>query len=527
MTDPTPRTAGGSLPPPTFFDPSFERIPATAAPDAASGGPLLVLFDPAADRAWVADATVALATGWAAEGRRTFLMDLSLDDPVLHERIGMANQDGVVDVFLYGASLARSARPVPGRGFYLVPAGTYTEDPESVLRHARWAQIVSGFREAGAALLLFVPANAAGLDALAARADGAMVLAERVAGDLVAPALDSGVPVRAWLAPPPSDGRLPPEPAHDISRSATSARFPEPEPAPPTWEALRDAAVLRKQTPEEEFLSAEETVGAHTGTLPVPDPAWEAAATPTQYSRRKRGGEEPKRSPIMLILLGLVLLAALAYLAYTYKPELFALGGGAAAVADGVKPAPAGPPALRGAPPAEAGARLPYAVSVANFADLNGAQRLIDTKAGSFPEARFYIVPEDNGGRLYFKVFAGMMADTAQAAALRQRLVDAKVADPDAVTGPWDLIQPRHLAYDLGVFTSDTAAANRAEALLRKGVPTYTVPVPFADGTERWRLYGGAYRDSLGARGMGQLLAKNQVSARLVERTGRPPAINK
>ncbi|HEY7769331.1 hypothetical protein, partial [Longimicrobium sp.] len=139
---------------PTFFDPSFERLPAPVSGDSATPGPVLLLFDRGADRDWVADAAVALATGWHAAGRRTVLADLCLDDPFLHERIGMPNQEGVVDIFLYGASLARSARAVPGRGFYLISSGTYTPDAGEVLRSPRWEKIVAGFRDANAALLL-------------------------------------------------------------------------------------------------------------------------------------------------------------------------------------------------------------------------------------------------------------------------------------------------------------------------------------------------------------------------------------
>ncbi|MBV9109046.1 MAG: hypothetical protein JO306_06550, partial [Gemmatimonadetes bacterium] len=150
MTDPQTATgtSGRRLPPPTFFDPTFERLPSAAAYDPEHPGPVLLLFDPRADRRWGADAAIALATGWNAAGRRTVLADLSIEDPILHERVGVPNLDGVVDLFLYGASLARSARPVPGRGFLLITAGTYTPEPEAIFRHQRWEKIVEGFREA-------------------------------------------------------------------------------------------------------------------------------------------------------------------------------------------------------------------------------------------------------------------------------------------------------------------------------------------------------------------------------------------
>ncbi len=100
----------GRAPSPTFFDPSFERLPAPVAGETAAPGPVLLLFDRAADRDWAADAAVSLATGWHAAGRRTVLADLCLEDPFLNDRIGMPNQDGVVDIFLYGASLGTKSR---------------------------------------------------------------------------------------------------------------------------------------------------------------------------------------------------------------------------------------------------------------------------------------------------------------------------------------------------------------------------------------------------------------------------------
>ncbi|HVH13151.1 MAG TPA: hypothetical protein VM759_08870, partial [Longimicrobium sp.] len=156
----------GAVPSPTFFDPSFERLPASVSGETAAAGPLLLVFDRTADRNWAADAAVALATGWHAAGRRTVLADLCLEDPFLNERIGMPNQEGIVDIFLYGASLARALRAVPGRGFYLISAGTYTPEPGAVLRNPRWDKIVGGFRDNQAALLLYVPSDAPELPAL-------------------------------------------------------------------------------------------------------------------------------------------------------------------------------------------------------------------------------------------------------------------------------------------------------------------------------------------------------------------------
>src|SRR3712207_7773963 len=47
--------------------------------------------------AWAADAAISMATAWAKAGRRVVLTDLHLQEPILHERLGEPNLDGVVD----------------------------------------------------------------------------------------------------------------------------------------------------------------------------------------------------------------------------------------------------------------------------------------------------------------------------------------------------------------------------------------------------------------------------------------------
>src|ERR1700741_3839491 len=310
-----PETGGRSLPPPTFFDPSFERLPRSASFDEERSGPVVLLFDPRSDRAWAADAAVAIASGWTAGGRRTVLADLSLDDPVLHDRIGVSNLDGVVDVFLYGASLARSARPVPGRGFYLITAGTYTTDPGAILRHSRWEKLVAGFRDAGAALLLFAPADAPGVGDLSRWAGDAILLGDRGDGRFDG-ALKLGFSARAWLTPPVRGG----EPPRAAAPSSPDERFPQPEPSVKPWMAAR-----REPAPVPTGLPrAQGAVGARAAALPVPDPTWDQPPPPPEvhipFGRKRRTiPKERKGSPLGLGLLGLLLIV----LPVVVAPQLF------------------------------------------------------------------------------------------------------------------------------------------------------------------------------------------------------------
>ncbi|HEU0014009.1 MAG TPA: SPOR domain-containing protein [Longimicrobium sp.] len=507
MTDPHPHggAAEPGLPAPTFFDPSFERLPAPVAAETNAEGPLLLVFDPRADHEWLADAAVALATGWQATGRRTVLADLSLDDPFLGDRLGMPSQEGIVDIFLYGASLARSARVVPGRGFVLISAGTFTEDSTAILRHPRWEQLVSGFRSTGAALLLFVPADAPALDAIARHAGEAILLGgDGVARDAALPLALAGVRVRAHLAPPrgvaaaaalasPRPGASPVPPA---------GRFPEPEPGQPWTQPAGTAAAAGAASPP-------------AAAVPVPEPGWEE---PKPAKRRRAV------SPLLLFLLLLALAAAALWFGPQYVegfPDVVP------ATLRGTAQAEAAPAPRRSGPVAAAGEELPYSVQVSNYQSAQEAAAFISEQSRRFPEAQFFVVPEEQGGMLWYKVMAGMVGDTTAVLALRDRLLEADVADEEVVGGRYDLVQRRPLAFELGEFRDAEAARARARELSGREIPAYVSPVPYTDGTERWKVYAGAFPDSTRAEALRRTLAAARLPTRLVARAGRPPAAPK
>jgi hypothetical protein len=550
MTDPQTATGytGRRLPPPTFFDPSFERLPGAAAFDADRPGPVLILFDPRADRAWVADAAIALATGWNATGRRTVLADLSIEDPVLHERVGVPNLDGVVDLFLYGASLARSARPVPGRGFLLITAGTYTPEPEAIFRHTRWAKIVDGFREAQASLLLFVPLDAPGLPALGAWSGDVILLGDREDGELFDSLVPAPFGIRAWLTPPAREpfrvaegsvrpapyGAAPqpasPPPPQPAVPPAPGERFPQPEPAgfQPWMGPPRDAS---PRGPEP-LPSAHDAPHASAAALPVPEPVWDDTVAEADGKPRKRRSIPKKRrvSPLVLVLLVLAFMALAAGAAVVFLPDLLkGIPGRAARPAGEAPRVPARrPQAVAAASPA--GTPRPYAVVVKAFQGdqaYDAARRLADQVRSSVPGTEAYVVPEDIGGVVYYRVFAGALADTAQAAALRDELVRKKLADPESVGGSADLIQLRPLAFELGGFDSKEAAERRAQALRVGGIDAYPAAVPQTDGSERWALYAGAFSDSAQAAPLKKTLESSRLPAQLVRRVGRAPATSK
>jgi hypothetical protein len=541
MTDPQTATgdsaSGRRLPPPTFFDPAFERLPGAAAFDAGHPGPVLILFDPRADRAWVADAAIALATGWNAGGRRTVLADLSIEDPVLHERVGVPNLDGVVDLFLYGASLARSARPVPGRGFLLITAGTYTPEPEAIFRHPRWGKIVDGFREAQASLLLFVPLDAPGLPALGQWSNEVILLGDREDGELFDSLVPPAFGIRAWLTPPArepfrvpegSTRSAPPAGAQPAIPPAPAERFPQPEPAGfQPWMAPPREPAPRGPEP---LPTAQEAPHAPAAALPVPEPVWDdtvADEAPAGKRRKKKSIPKKRRiSPLVLVLLVLAFMALAIGAAMAFLPGLLkGLPGGTSRPAGEAPRLPARrAPAVAAATAARpAGTPRPYAVVVKAFQGdqaFDAARKLADQVGRDIPGTEAYVFPEDIGGVVYYRVFA-------QAAALRNELVRKGLADPESVGGPADLIQDRPMAFEMGDFATREDAERRAQALRAGAIDAYAVPVPQSDGSERWTLYAGAFADSTQAAPMKKTLESARLPARLVQRVGRAPATSK
>jgi hypothetical protein len=134
-------------------------------------------------------------------------------------------------------------------------------------------------------------------------------------------------------------------------------------------------------------------------------------------------------------------------------------------------------------------------------------------------------VPETTQGVLYYKIMAGALPDTLSARALRGRLVEAGVVGAeyarDDAPGAWNLIQARPLAFSLGEFASRDEALAQIDSLATRRIPAYPVGIPYSDGTERWRLYGGAFPDTVQAEEMRQLLRTAELPTRLVTRVGQ------
>lgn len=167
-----------------FFDVESGQLPDESAPSllpAGGKGRIVVLAATAFARqeGWASRAAVLIAGEWAQEGLRVFLMDLGLEDPTLHQVLGLPNGEGVSDAFLFGASIQHVAKGALDNAIFFAPAGAPPGDPEEVLGHPRWNDLAGGFSEADATLVLFLPTEIPGAGKILSRATDILFLAAR------------------------------------------------------------------------------------------------------------------------------------------------------------------------------------------------------------------------------------------------------------------------------------------------------------------------------------------------------------
>jgi cell division septation protein DedD len=185
---------------------------------------LVALVPGTGDLKWAAAAAWDVARAAAQGGRRVALVDLWIEDPKLHEVVGLTPSEGIVDAFEYGVSLTKAAHEVDG--VFFIAAGVYTAHAGDLFGHERWRKLHGGFRAEGALLLLYLSAGA--FARLSAVPDGLLVLSpdgfepESSIGQGIMAALERGAPllgvVRERWTPMPATSaaahaspRLPPD----------------------------------------------------------------------------------------------------------------------------------------------------------------------------------------------------------------------------------------------------------------------------------------------------------------------------
>ncbi len=191
---------------------------------------------------------------------------------------------------------------------------------------------------------------------------------------------------------------------------------------------------------------------------------------------------------------------------------------GSASSPTGTAAPPAGAAGTPGAEGAALESPLSYSITLEAHPDFATAQERVEWLRGAEPGIPFYVAPIMSDGVVYYRVLAGMAADTVAASALL-RLLNEKGHKTDV--DPWS-IRPTVWTYRLGEYVTHAAAAGRADTLLTHGVPTYIVEIPYTVGPPRYRLYAGAYEGPAQGSIMAVLLERAGIEAQLVRRMGAP-----
>ena len=477
MNDPaSPRwTDPATLPPPTIYDPGDDAAPPFAGGDLPT---VVLLLVGEVDPAWAAATAVSICDAWAEVGRKVVLSDFHLETPVLQDRLGGEGLEGVVDLFVYGASMVHLTRRPDGHAFEFIPTGTYTPDAEALFRHPRWSKLIAGFRHSHATLVLFVPAEAADLGTLATWVDRCMLLGEPGDPAHTAPLIRAGTEIRALIVPPRGD--------------AVANRRPSDLPPVEPVAGMEEAAVPGDRREE----------------MHLPPPP------PRVQNRSHRAGVL-----FLWILLGVAILTAIGYIVASVRPDLMPWTRRPPVDSSSLAPASAGRAV---GTPRPLGERLPYSVRVVAFGNFQAAHdRVLDLRQ-RVPGVLFYVNPEDVQGITYFKVMAGAVPTAEVAREIRDVLLASEVLDSEEVASDWSLVQEEPLALLVGNRDSRGAANAAVDSLLAVQVPAYAVAVPYSDGFLRWYLYAGAFKDSSSAAPLRERLSAAGLDPRLSPRFGSP-----
>ena len=165
------------VPEPELFDPGLSPVP--TLPGADDGEALVVLLAAGAGRedGWAERAAAGLASGWTDQGRPVLLVDLALERPRLDRVVGVGLGEGVSDALLFGSSIERIAQRAPDGRFLFLSAGKATARPEAIASSECWAGVAKDCARQGATLVVFLPAELPGGEALLARASDVLLLA--------------------------------------------------------------------------------------------------------------------------------------------------------------------------------------------------------------------------------------------------------------------------------------------------------------------------------------------------------------
>lgn len=366
--------------------------------------------------------------------RRVALGDLLGDAEPIQQLLEGDDPHGLTDSFLYGVSLNKIARAVPQYGeLYVLPTGSEVPEYAEIFTNARWRRLAAGFRETGSLLVVAAPANAEHVADVADLTDGVILV-----GNVNVPGVEGAKlvgRVTAQEAQPAESisgaGVLPNEPGADVETpDIASRRRPWFTPA-----AIGGAALALVLAVLGIWFAARPLVRGH---YPVSD---------RRSTSSSAAGSLP--SPLDSI-----------------RPESTASGA---------------TPALAPANPADSANAAAYAVVVARFNTLLGAQKWLQTQARDLPSPTF--APFRVNDETWYRAIVGSYPTRAQADSLLEALSAKGLTRPDSanvIRAPF-------------AFLVDSVTADAVPAMLKYfasiGQPIYALRQQ--DGSAR--VYGGAF----------------------------------
>lgn len=528
---------------PLDIDTEEPAIPVRPGPGQSVVG--MVAAPAARGRGWSRRAAVEICRGWAQDGSRILLCDVAFENPELHEVAGLYNQEGVSDALLFGSSFRRLGQPLAD-GFFLATAGTAVPDPAALRSHPRWQDFAGGFTEAAAVLVLYIPSDAPGVEALYELCDTVVVLGERDEVDRLS--------LSSALGPLATFGPHPDADAGGQEEEVVGAAAGDPHPEASAAEAVATAGA---GAPEDGETPAPVPAVASGGAGPDPDEGPGGEAEPVAVGegggRRVEVEEGGSGGRLLWLVLAAVLLAVVLNLAGVIQlpgrgadssspgdDGEAALAEAAPAPGEGVpagdqgtpdvrtgvvdtgssatlvaEPAPVdGPRGLDAAPVAR------FVLAVASYETLSAALSDAVTLRNAMPEAHFVISPVRVNGRVWYRMSAGAGENAGEAVELRERIAQGR-----SEAESWQ-VREAGLAYLVAEYSSFDEAEERVALLAEQGVPGHVLRHTDGDGLERFRVYAGAYRSATEASYMGEALgdaAPELQDLPLVERRGFRP----
>jgi MinD-like ATPase involved in chromosome partitioning or flagellar assembly len=541
-------------------------------PSAALTAVVLVAGPRARESGWAARAAIAVARQWRGS-RPVVVADLDLERPALHELAGVANEEGAVELIEFGLSLAAARRATADGVFHVLPAGVYAPDPGAVLRADAWARVILEVATQRHTLLLYVPAEAAGADAVVDRAGAVLVLAEADEADSVIEALARPYSVIAVLVPmaEPAVTKEEPVVVADVAEAVVAATGEEPvvvaeaaesvleaaaaagAPGPamrrlsdaefdairlPTERESRDALIAdmrdrqraaRMTPPPGQSDARPRDADDRADALPsvlrptgesehAREMRLEAAADDVDLDTMEPSGPEqppPRRSYRRPLAWTLFVVLMLSLLAGAWRYLAGRLGWGFS-IDGATQPSATAPDDTPFRPSPVADVALPYVVAMEAHADVAAAtERILALRSGE-PRLSFHVAPLEREGTLYYHVMAGPVPDSLAAVALRDTLLARRLK---RAATPND-IRYSPLAFHIGDYGTRHVAEQTIHELLQLDVPAYFVLADAADGEPLYRVYVGAFTSPAEAEVTRQLLRAVGIQDSLVTRTG-------